>query len=70
MMTNIPNRGRKVDPKKAEKEEKRRRIKQNITDVATGRAAVEGVKVIGRAVFSNALRTDDRHNDIIRKKKK
>lgn len=42
---------------------------QQVKDVVTGRAALEGAKVVGKAIFKNALKTDDRHNNIIRKKK-
>lgn len=42
---------------------------QGFKDVASGRALVEGVKVVLKAPFKNALKVDDRHNRIIRKKK-
>lgn len=39
-------------------------LAQGVKDVASGRAAVEGVKVIGRFLTQNIARTEKRHQKI------
>jgi len=58
-----------LEPMMAKKEAVKKKIKAKkvgnpVTDVLTGRALVEGAKVVGRWATQNVARTEKRHQQI------